>query len=160
MDPALASELKERRARLETVVNQLKDFAEPGESGGVDLLAAAKAAEEAEQQRKRVGSCGDYVKVAVGIVKNTISGVLTVYLYFMDLISDYQVTMLYYNTGALRFAGLSMFLIISQFAVVWMRCLPYLHDTYGGDALFGSRAHTAPHDLPTIVAHASHCCSK
>ena len=30
--------------------------------------------------------------VAVTILKNTISGVLTIYLYFMDLISDYQVS--------------------------------------------------------------------
>ena len=30
--------------------------------------------------------------MAVKILKNTISGVLTIYLYFMDLISDYQVS--------------------------------------------------------------------
>ena len=51
---------------------------------------------------------------------------MTIYLYFMDLSSDYQVTMLYYNTGAKRFAFVSAALLVGQFAVVWMRVLPYL----------------------------------
>ena len=55
---------------------------------------------------------------------------------FMDLISDYQVTMLYYNTGAISFAVVSAALLIGQFAVVWMRVLPYLRMTYGEESTF------------------------
>ena len=57
----------------------------------------------------------------------------------MDLISDYQVTMLYYNTGAVRFAAVSACLLVGQFAVVWMRVLPYLQVTYGTDSTFCTR---------------------
>ena len=44
--------------------------------------------------------------------------------------------MLYYNTGAIRFAFVSLCLLVGQFAVVWMRVLPYLHVTYGPESLF------------------------
>ena len=44
--------------------------------------------------------------------------------------------MLYYNTGALTFAAISACLLVGQFAVVWMRVLPYLDVTYGTDSLF------------------------
>ena len=54
----------------------------------------------------------------------------------MDLISDYQVTMLYYNTGAYSFALVSAALLVGQFAVVWSRVLPYLRMTYGDDSTF------------------------
>ena len=54
----------------------------------------------------------------------------------MDVISDCQVTVLYYQTGALRFAFVSGGLLVGQFAVVWTRVLPYLHATYGEDSLF------------------------
>jgi ribosomal protein L13E len=55
---------------------------------------------------------------------------------FMDLISDYQVTMLYYNTKAYSFALVSAALLVGQFAVVWSRVLPYLRMTYGEDSTF------------------------
>ena len=47
-----------------------------------------------------------------------------------------QVTELYYKTGALSFAAVSLCLLVGQFAVVWSRVLPYLYVTYGGDSLF------------------------
>ena len=37
-----------------------------------------------------------------------------------------QVTELYYKTGALSFAFISACLLAGQFAVVWLRVLPYL----------------------------------
>ena len=138
LDPAIAEELAGKRARLDERINTLNEFVSAMESGdaGSDLMAAAQAAEKAELQRKQVGSLGDYVKMGSKILKSAISGVLTVYLYFMDLISDYNVTKLYYQTGALRFAFISAALIIGQFAVVWNRVLPYLRATYGDDSAF------------------------
>ena len=94
------------------------------------------AAAEAEAQKARSGDCGEYTKLAVTILKNTISGVITIYLYFADLQSDFAVTKLYYDTGALRFAFVSACLLIGQFAVVWSRVLPYLYSTYGPTSLF------------------------
>ena len=91
------------------------------------------------------------VQVAVSVLKNTISGVLTIYLYFMDLISDYQVTMLYYNAGAYRFAAVSAGLLIGQFTVVWLRVLPYLHLTYGSESAFCARAAVAASPLRAAV---------
>ena len=54
----------------------------------------------------------------------------------LHLISDGQVTTLFYGVGAYRFAFISGSLLVGQFLVVWMRVLPYLHMTYGGDSLF------------------------
>lgn len=140
IDPRVKSELKERRAKLDAQINTVNEFLSAmevvKEEEALDLEAAAAAAEEAEAQKKREGQCGEMVKMGVTILKNTISGVLTIYLYFMDLISDYQVTMLYYNTGAVRFAFVSLCLLVGQFFVVYMRVLPYLHLTYGEDSLF------------------------
>ena len=45
-------------------------------------------------------------------------------------------TSLYYHTGAYRFAAVSASLLVGQFAVVWMRVLPYLSVTYGTDSTF------------------------
>ena len=39
--------------------------------------------------------------------------------------------MLFYNAEAYRFAFVSACLLVGQFTVVWVRVLPYLHDTYG-----------------------------
>ena len=132
-------ELKATRGRLEERVSTLNSFLsalEAGEAEEVDLEAQMAAAAEAEAQKARSGDCGEYTKLAVTILKNTISGVITIYLYFADLQSDFAVTKLYYDTGALRFAFVSACLLIGQFAVVWSRVLPYLYSTYGPTSLF------------------------
>ena len=94
-DPAIRRDLETRRAKLGERIGALSSFLaamETEEAEAVDLEAAAREAEEAEARKKREGGCGELTKTAVTILKNTISGVLTIYLYFMDLISDYQVT--------------------------------------------------------------------
>ena len=139
IESATKRELTAKRGVLEMRISTLNGFlaalSEP-EDEAVDLEAAAREAEEAEAKKKREGGCGETTKMVVTVMKNTISGVLTIYLYFMDLISDYQVTKLFYDTGAYRFAFISACLLIGQFAVVWMRVLPYLHITYGEHSLF------------------------
>lgn len=131
--------MRTKRASLQERITSLEGFLAGiavKADEGVDLEAAAREAEEAEAKKKREGGCGEMTKMGVKVLKNTISGVLTIYLYFMDLISDYQVTQLYYSTKAYRFAAASACLLIGQFAVVWMRVLPYLYITYGDDSLF------------------------
>ena len=49
---------------------------------------------------------------------------------------DYKVTMLFYTAEAWVFATISGCLLVGQFAVVWLRVLPYLYDTYGADSTF------------------------
>lgn len=44
--------------------------------------------------------------------------------------------MLYFNCGAVRFGLVSTCLLVGQFAVVWLRVLPYLHFTYGPESAF------------------------
>ena len=138
-DPEVKKELKSKATQLEVKINTLSGFLsalEDEEKEAVDLEAAAAAAEEAEAKKKREGNCGEYTKLAVKVLKNTISGVLTIYLYFMDLISDWAVTELYYKAHAYTFSAISLCLLIGQFLVVWMRVLPYLELTYGSDSLF------------------------
>ena len=138
-EPEIKKELNAKHKKLEDQISTLQGFlaaVETEQAEEVDLEAAAAAEAEAEAQKARAGSCGEMTKTAVGILKNTISGVLTIYLYFMDLSSDYAVTMLFYNTGALRFSFVSACLLVGQFAVVWLRVLPYLHVTYGPQSTF------------------------
>ena len=138
-EPGVKKELSAQRKKLEEQISTLNGFLAAGEdtqAEAVDLEAAAAEAEAAEAARKKEGSCGEMTKMGVTILKNTISGVLTIYLYFMDLISDYQVTMLFYTAEAWVFATISGCLLVGQFAVVWMRVLPYLYDTYGADSTF------------------------
>ena len=110
IESATKRELTAKRGVLEMRISTLNGFlaalSEP-EDEAVDLEAAAREAEEAEAKKKREGGCGETTKMVVTVMKNTISGVLTIYLYFMDLISDYQVTKLFYDTGAYLFAFIS-----------------------------------------------------
>ena len=138
-EPEVKKELSTKRAKLQGQIEQLTEFLsamETEEAEAVDLEAAAAAAAEAEAAKAREGGCAETTKTAVTILKNTISGVLTIYLYFMDLISDYQVTMLYYDAGAMTFAAISAGLLVGQFMVVWLRVLPYLQVTYGTESTF------------------------
>ena len=93
-DAAMKRELATMRSMLGDRIDMLNSFLSAMESEkaeSVDLEAAAKEAEEAEARKRREGGCGEMTKLAVTILRNTISGVLTIYLYFMDLITDFQV---------------------------------------------------------------------
>ena len=143
VDPAFEAELESlraRQARLEERISTLNGFLAATETTKneetVDLETAARRAAEAENAKKKQGGCADVTKMGVNILKNAIAGFMTIYLYFMDLISDYQVTMLFYRANALRFATVSASLIIGQFAVVWLRVLPYVYVTYGANSTF------------------------
>ena len=57
--------------------------------------------------------------------------VLSVSLYFADLLSDVQVVTLLYATGNTTWAITSTSILIAQFLVVYLRVLPFLHSTFG-----------------------------
>ena len=72
IEQSVKAELDAKRLRLETRIEKLKGFlaaVETAETEEVDLEAAARAAEEAEAQKKRSGSCGEYTKLAVAILR-------------------------------------------------------------------------------------------
>ena len=85
-----------RRERLSGRISMLNEFlaaVETSKAEEVDLEAAAKEAAKAEAAKAKQGNCGENTKLAVTVLKNTIAGALSIYLYFMDLISDIQVRM-------------------------------------------------------------------
>lgn len=83
IEPKVKAELKAKRAQLDTQISTVNNFLSAMETvkeEQLDLEAAAAAAEEAEAAKKREGNCGEMTKMGVAILKNTISGVLTIYL--------------------------------------------------------------------------------
>ena len=155
-----SKELSAKRKKLEDKISTLSGFLsvlDTEKAEEVDLEALAREAEEAELKRQRSGGCGEITKMAVTILKNTISGLLTIYLYFMDLKSDYQVTKLYYDTGAMTFAAVSASLLVGQFVVIWSRVLPYLHVTYGADST--STGSSSGWGCPSAASSSTSSCS-
>ena len=79
-DPEIKKELKARKGTLDQQITTLNSFLAALEDDGaeeVDLEAAAAAEAEAEAKKKREGNCGEYTKMGVAILKNTISGRVT-----------------------------------------------------------------------------------
>ena len=84
-----------RRARIQNQIDTYNRFLsaiETEKAEAVDLEELAAAAAAAEAKKAREGGCSDTTKLVVTIIKNAIAGFITIWLYFMDLISDYQVT--------------------------------------------------------------------
>jgi hypothetical protein len=130
VDAAVKKGLLSQRSTLEARIDTLSGFLSALETEAaeeVDLEAAAREAEEAEAKKKREGNCGETTKLAVTVLKNTISGVLTIYLYFMDLISDYQVTNPNPNPNVLTIYLYFMDLISDYQVTPWSRPVPCLY---------------------------------
>ena len=139
MEPEVQAEMEQKRTRIEKQIETYNNFLSALESAkaeAVDLEEMARLEAEAEAKKKRDAGCTVYVKMFVGVIKNGIAGCIAVYLYCMDLLTDIQVTILFYNAGAMAFAFVSACLLVGQFVVVWVRVLPYLRETYGEDSFF------------------------
>ena len=65
------------------------------------------------------------------ILARSANGIFSVAVYFADLISDLQVSVLLLNTGNYTWAAIGIFLLCFQFFVVQIRVLPYLQSTFG-----------------------------
>ena len=101
-DPEVLAEMNQQRARLEKQISTYQGFLaalETEKAEAVDLEEMARLEAEAEAKKAREGGCTETVKLAVAVIKNAISGIITVWLYMMDLISDYQVWMLCHNAA-------------------------------------------------------------
>lgn len=69
------------------------------------------------------------------VVTNAANGVMTVTLYFADLISDLQVVQLLFDSGNAVWAWMSCAILVAQFIVVYIRVLPYLSTTFGRQSM-------------------------
>lgn len=67
-----------------------------------------------------------------GVIR-TFNGLMTVTLYFADVVSDVQVLQLLISTSNKLWAFISGFMLVFQFFVVWVRVLPYLRSTFGAN---------------------------
>ena len=67
----------------------------------------------------------------VSAAKRSLNGLVVIWLYFADVISDIEVAALLYESGMLVYACIAGGLLVLQFLVVYLRVLPYLHATFG-----------------------------
>jgi len=70
----------------------------------------------------------------LAVFQRSLNGLITIWLYFADVISDVEVTLLLLSAGKHGFAAIAGSLLFLQFLAVWLRVLPYLHMTFGADA--------------------------
>lgn len=79
-----------------------------------------------------------FVRVAksafMQIIARSANGIFSVGIYFADLISDVQVSVLLLNTRNYTWAGIGIFLLAFQFFIVHLRVLPYLRSTFGSSS--------------------------
>ena len=67
-------------------------------------------------------------------MNNMSAGLVEVTVYFADIISDIQVLMLLWDTGNTASAILSALFLMAQFAVIYVRVLPYLSNSFGDES--------------------------
>ena len=70
----------------------------------------------------------------VGVLMRTFTGVMAIWLYFADVISDVLVIQLYLDSKNWVWAGVSIFLLVAQFVFVYCRVLPYFGTNFGYDS--------------------------
>ena len=68
------------------------------------------------------------------VLARSANGIFSVGLYFADLVSDVQVSVLLWTTGNITWAAIGIFLLTFQFLVVQVRVLPYLQSTFGSSS--------------------------
>ena len=54
--------------------------------------------------------------------------------YFADILSDVQVIQLLWESTNYVWSLMSLFLLVNQFFIVYLRCLPYLKTTFGSES--------------------------
>uniref|UniRef100_A0A7S2DER8 Uncharacterized protein n=1 Tax=Haptolina brevifila TaxID=156173 RepID=A0A7S2DER8_9EUKA len=65
------------------------------------------------------------------VFTRSLNGLLVVWLYFMDVISDIEVMMLLFSSGYFIYGLIAASLLFIQFVAVYLRVLPYLRATFG-----------------------------
>ena len=70
----------------------------------------------------------------VTVLKNSLTGFVSVFFFFADVVSDIAVIVLLYATENYEWALMAAAALAAQFFVMYMRCLPYLRSTFGADS--------------------------
>lgn len=65
------------------------------------------------------------------VLKNSMNGFISVYIFFLDVASDIAVIYLLWNTGNIAWAIEALFFLVAQYVVVYFRVLPYMRNTFG-----------------------------
>ena len=141
-DAALAvrAEIADRKARRDElrqivhgVANAVK--APPKRAAPSSKAEAALAAIQQEAPVKEPSTINKIMKSALmKTIIRSAGGIMAISIYFADIISDVQVLTLLWDTKNYLWAFESLFLLIAQFLVVYLRVIPYLFATFGEDS--------------------------
>ena len=113
-------ELHERREELKTLLG---------------LGVAAPIKKPKEDKNKEPSCLTKFMKSTfMQFMQNAANGVMSVTLYFADLLSDIQVVQMLFDTGNQVWASISITILVAQFVVVYVRVIPYLSTTFGSDS--------------------------
>ena len=138
-----AKECSEKLKRLQTRCQNLqsglmgirKAVVTHAEASGDAHAQGKEAAKQAGSPASSPGFVGRLMKSALlQILMRSANGIFSVGLYFADLVSDVQVSVLLWTTGNYAWSGIGIFLLVFQFLIVELRVLPYLQSTFGSNS--------------------------
>ena len=130
-DPAVAQlrSYQERRAKLQTALSR--------HYSSKALLPDLDGGSQKAQAAERSSCMGQLMNSTFAkVFKRSANGLITVWLYFADVISDVEVMVLLYSAGLMSYAAIAFALLWLQFVFVWLRVLPYLHMTFGDSTIY------------------------
>ena len=154
VDSAESLELHARLSPSDAVAAQLKERQELRDSlmNGALQGRGSLPPELVKAQSFKTASWGGHCmhtlmgSRVVSVFRTSLNGLVAVWLYFADVISDIQVMLLLHaasklegedggdDVRMLRFAIIAASLLALQFVVVYLRVLPYLSATFGRDS--------------------------
>jgi Ca2+-binding EF-hand superfamily protein len=123
---AQRAELHRERLSLlkEALVNMAGDLAEKQKAEAKDAPPPTRGGLISE-----IGNSG-FIKV----LKNSMTGFVSVYLFYVDVLSDVQVVVLLWDTGNWLWCAAAAFFLVAQYMVVYTRVLPYMRNTFGASS--------------------------
>ena len=102
--------------------------------GDVDEKKQQEEPEETKEPSKG-GLLSDIANSGVVVVlKNSMNGFISVFMFFADVLSDIAVVVLLWDTGNYAWAAEAVFFLIAQYVVVYFRVRPYFVNTFGADS--------------------------
>ena len=127
MTAEMTAQLQEQQARKEQLQSALSN------------VATAASPDQVKRKTRLQASCASRLmgSTFMLVLRRALNGVVTVWLYFADIISDIEVAYLLYTAGVggwtpgFYFAYLAGFLLFAQFIAVYARVMPYLESTFG-----------------------------
>ena len=115
-------EAEERYSKLQAVLERNPSFAESPQHRAARL-------------KDGKGCCARvFGSTLLGVFRRSLNGLVTTWLYFADVISDVEVTLMLHAAGFGGYALIAATLLVLQFLVVWLRVLPYLRMTFGPES--------------------------